>query len=148
MAGQNDFYSVALHEIGHSLGLNVNDPDTSWNTRQSGATFTGSNAVSVFGSAVPTVSSSNHHWLENTPSVVFGTNTPQEAAMDPTLTVGTRKLFTALDVAALKDVGWDIVPEPSTTAAFLTAALLFTSRRGRRMRRKQSDHQTNLPRAF
>lgn len=127
--GENDFYSVALHEIGHSLGLNVNSTTISWNTYQSGALFNGPNAVSVYGSAVPTVSGSNRHWAEDTMSVVFGTNTPQEAAMDPTLTVGERKLFTALDVAALKDVGWDIIPEPSTAATFLVAALLFTSRR-------------------
>ncbi len=132
IAGENDFFSVALHEIGHSLGLNVNDPEVSWNTRQSGAFFNGPNVVSVFGSAAPTETSSNHHWKEGTMSLVFGTNTPQEAAMDPTLTVGTRKLFTALDVAALKDVGWDVIPEPSATVTFLVAALLFTSRRTRR----------------
>ncbi|MBI1841854.1 MAG: PEP-CTERM sorting domain-containing protein [Verrucomicrobia bacterium] len=33
--------------------------------------------------------------------------------MDPTLTLGTRKHLTSLDVAALKDIGWTVVPEPS-----------------------------------
>src|SRR5690606_2650504 len=33
----------------------------------------------------------------------------QEAAMDPTLTTGARKLLTPLDFAALDDIGWEIV---------------------------------------
>ena len=41
-------------------------------------------------------------------SKVFGTNTAQEAAMDPEINAGTRKYLTALDAAALKDIGWSI----------------------------------------
>ncbi|HMP05649.1 MAG TPA: dockerin type I domain-containing protein, partial [Lacipirellulaceae bacterium] len=41
-----------------------------------------------------------------------GTNTVQEAAMDPEITVGTRKLLTSLDAAALADIGWSIVEPP------------------------------------
>ena len=45
-------------------------------------------------------------------SVVYGGSTPQEAAMDPDLQNGTRKRLTALDAAALKDIGWDVAPPP------------------------------------
>ena len=41
-------------------------------------------------------------------SKILGTNTVQEAAMDPTITQGTRKRLTALDAAALTDVGWTV----------------------------------------
>jgi MYXO-CTERM domain-containing protein len=46
-------------------------------------------------------------------SRVFGTNTPQEAALDPEITNGTRKEFTSLDGAGLTDIGWS-VNEPVT----------------------------------
>jgi hypothetical protein len=36
----------------------------------------------------------------------------QEAAMDPSITVGTRKLFTDLDYAGLADVGWETAAVP------------------------------------
>ncbi|MFG0285302.1 MAG: hypothetical protein ACF8R7_12860 [Phycisphaerales bacterium JB039] len=42
------------------------------------------------------------HWVEGT----FITG--QEAAMDPTIGTGRRKLLTALDLAALDDIGWEI----------------------------------------
>jgi hypothetical protein len=41
-------------------------------------------------------------------SRIYGTNTPQEAAMDPEITVGRRKRLTQLDAAALVDIGWEV----------------------------------------
>jgi hypothetical protein len=32
--------------------------------------------------------------------------------MDPDLNLGTRKRFTALDAAAMDDIGWDVIPPP------------------------------------
>jgi len=53
--------------------------------------------------------------LEGTESTIRGTDIVQEAALDPSITLGTRKLFTDLDVAVLEDLGWNIaelvVPE-------------------------------------
>jgi hypothetical protein len=43
-------------------------------------------------------------------SVVYGSSTAQEAAMDPDVQNGTRKRFTELDAAAMKDIGWDVIP--------------------------------------
>jgi hypothetical protein len=127
---ESDFFSVALHELGHVLGLSVYDPDNSWNTYQSGTTFAGPNVVLLSGSAVGTVDATDRHWAAGTMSVVFGTSTAQEAAMDPTLTVGTRKYFTELDVAALRDVGWMVVPEADSWQLLaIGGALVFLLRR-------------------
>lgn len=101
----NDFYSVALHEIGHVLGVGTSD---SWNNKINASNrFTGANAVAAFGGNVR-LQAGGGHWANGTNSTVFGTNTPQEAAMDPSLTNNTRKVFTTLDVAGLEDIGWEI----------------------------------------
>jgi hypothetical protein len=51
-------------------------------------------------------------------SVVLGTNTPQEAAMDPDIAVGVRKHFTSLDAGAMTDIGWTVVAPMFNSADF------------------------------
>lgn len=121
-ANQYDFYSVAMHELGHILGLGTSD---SWNRLIDGGLFTGSVATGVNGSA-PAVYSDDSHWAVNTLSVTPGiTGTSQLAAMTPDIAIGTRKLFTELDWAAMQDIGWQVaaVPEPARLAE--AAALLL-----------------------
>ncbi|AMK77742.1 MULTISPECIES: matrixin family metalloprotease [Methylomonas] len=119
----NDFYSVALHELGHLLGLGSSD---SWMNKASGTSFTGTNAVAAYGGNVP-LEGDKVHWFDGTKSTVNGVE--QESAMDPTIHVGTRKVFTQLDLAALKDVGWQVsvtaVPVPSAVWLFGSALLGF-----------------------
>lgn len=105
----NDFYSVALHELGHVLGFGIAD---SWDNLINTSTgeFTGANSVAAYGGNVP-LTSTGSHWAESTdPSPIYGTSTDREAAMDPTIVTGTRKHFTELDMAGLEDIGWTITP--------------------------------------
>lgn len=114
-SGQYDFYSVALRELGHVLGIGTAG---SWfanipGSTSSGATFAGANSVAAYGGPVP-LAVDNAHWLSGTTSTALGSGAPQDAAMGFTLAAGTRTYLTALDVAALQDVGWTVVPEASS----------------------------------
>jgi hypothetical protein len=77
--------------------------------------FFGPAATAEYGSAPPT--SGSGHWASGTMSRIFGTNTPQEAAMDPEITTGTRKVLTALDAAGLTDIGWEVGAAPTFNPA-------------------------------
>jgi hypothetical protein len=114
--GQSDFLSVAMHELGHLLGIGTSD---SWDRWIVAGTFRGPAARAEYGGNVP-VTASHAHWLYDTESTVDGV--VQEAAMDPNLTQGTRKLFTDLDFAGLDDVGWEVtVPRDVWSGAAGTA---------------------------
>ena len=79
------------------------------------------------------------HIAEGTVSTIIGTLIPQEAVMDPTLTNGERKLLTALDVAFLKDIGWQVVPEPASwVLALVAGGVLLAFVAARRPRRVAS----------
>ena len=123
----NDFYSVALHEIGHVLGLGTAD---SWTNKVSGGNFIGENAVAAFGGNVP-LTANFAHWQEGTRSTTLA-GLVQEAMMDPTLTTGTRKLPTRLDFAALNDVWKETaVPVPAAFWLFGSALVSFAGLRRR-----------------
>ncbi|MBX9655283.1 peptidase M10A and M12B matrixin and adamalysin [bacterium] len=112
-SGFNSFISVVEHEFGHLLGYGGAD---SWKNKIDNVNgnlfFHGSASVAEFGGLVPLFNQS--HWGDGIMSNVNGI--VQEAVLDPTLTVGKRKEFSALDFAGLSDIGWEVlaVPEPSS----------------------------------
>ena len=103
-ATQADFLSTAIHEIAHVMGFGTSD---NWDNLVSGENFTGKTSSAMVGSSVPLEPAPDlGHWLDGTTSQVNGLN--QEAAMDPSITDGERKLLTALDYAGLEDIGWEV----------------------------------------
>ena len=102
-----DFYSVAVHELGHLLGISNANP--SWTQWINEAEFEGPAALAEFdGLANVPLAADDGHWGEGV------TDDGQEAAMDPSLASGERKEFTELDFAGLVDLGWALLPETYT----------------------------------
>lgn len=123
LSGKNDFLSVATHELGHLFGIGTSG---SWLTKIEGSKFTGANATAANDNIQVSLSGSGH-WASDTMSTVYGTTTPQEAAMDPSITVGTQKFFTRLDFAGMQDIGWTLIPEPSSALLLGIAAAFGAS---------------------
>jgi len=106
-AGVNEFYSVAVHELAHLLGVGTSH---SWtNQINASGQFAGTHSVQAHGSPIA-LDPTDSHWASGTDSTLPGTITVQETALDPEITVGTRKELTTLDWAALQDVGWEVAP--------------------------------------
>ncbi len=116
-----DFYSVALHELGHVLGYGT---APSWTNQVSSGLFTGASSTALYGGDVP-LAGGEAHWQDGLLSGGL------ETAMDPTIAAGVRKRFSSLDLAGLADIGWEVAAIPLPAPLFLLAALLpllFTRR--------------------
>src|SRR4051812_3181100 len=110
LGSANDFLSVATHEVEHLFGFGTSD---AWYNQVSAGKFTGPDSVALYdGPGDVPLSPDSAHWAEGTRDDGVG------VAMDPQLTVGTRRLLTPLDYAGLDDVGWSMPPRvaPSLTS--------------------------------
>lgn len=105
-SGKNDLYSVALHEILHAVGLGTSE---SWNDLTSGTTWNGSEVQAITGSGANLIDGAGSHIAEDVMSTRISDGSPQEVVMDPTITRGSRKELTTLDLAFLRDIGYETV---------------------------------------
>jgi hypothetical protein len=134
-AGTSDFYSVALHELLHTVGFGVS---ASWQSLVSGTDYLGVEGIAANGgSGTGLVAGAGDHLAANISSPRITDGVLQEVIMDPDLTLGTRKYLTELDLAVMRDLGLKTfattaVPEPSAFAFLLLGGVAFCGRRRKR----------------
>lgn len=128
---EQDFFSVALHELGHALGFGEVDSDaskkTAWENLTTGTGFTGANSLTTHSPEgnVPLASASDlSHWLQAIEdSPVYEGSGNQKPIMVPSIAPGVRRGLTNLDAASLADIGWQIeLPSGSASALTLVSA--------------------------
>lgn len=123
-ATEQDFYSVALHELGHVLGLGTSDE---WKALITDTNFMGAKAVASYGGSVPVgTNDEGGHWATDaTTSPVYELAGMQLPLMLPSIDKGIRRRLTNLDAAALADIGWEIdLPGSGASAATLASISL------------------------
>lgn len=126
-----EFISVALHEMGHVLGIGTAD---SWNNKISGAVFSGAASTRSNGTAPPVQSGGGHFGGTSLVSDLFGSFGRPHGISRPVLMLASSTdngsnfdVASDLDLAGLIDCGWEISPPLDLTATTLKpSAAAFT----------------------
>ena len=100
-----DFYSVALHELLHCVGMGASDE---WDSNTNGSTWRGSEVIRLRGNGRSLIASDDSHLVTGqgilSPKITDGAM--QESALVPMTKRGVRIRLTELDLALLRDIGF------------------------------------------
>lgn len=132
-----DFYSVALHEMLHTIGVGTSE---NWESLWSGdGVWTGAKALAeangedhlVYVGGTLGDGSYGAHIADGVQSTSIVDSALQDPAMTYSIYNGKRKFLTALDLAFLEDLGFTVdynafaaVPEPATFALLFGGVML------------------------
>lgn len=140
-SGQFDFFTVAMHETAHVLGIGTAD---SWFAQVDDGTFAGALTTALNGGVAPALRNdgSDTHFASSVAGHANGAQ--QVALLSATIPVGGRRYMTDLDWAALSDIGWEVaslyatVPAPVPEAPTWAMALAGLGVLGLRQRQKRA----------
>ena len=138
--GKIDFYSVALHELLHTIGIGTAD---SWDDQIAAANaggedldWAGAEVIDVNGTGLDLIEADGGHIALGTMSTRLSDGMAQEVIMSPSIAPGERRELTALDAAFLRDIGWAAnvaaVPEPGIATLGSLVGMLVLARRRRK----------------
>ena len=105
--GENDLLTVALHEIGHVLGIGTASTFESLVQDQA---FIGPNAINLNGGVAIPLHADDAH--------VEDGYSENNVLMDPTTTVGDRVSISEIDKAILSDLGYSVIGFLNNSATF------------------------------
>ena len=111
-SNQYDFDAVLTHELMHIFGFGLETP--SFNRLITGGRYNGVAATTVYGGSIPMQADSNGTSDHFAQGVRYG---GQESIMVPAIGAGVQKTLTALEYAALRDIGWEYTPVPASPPA-------------------------------
>lgn len=119
-SNQTDFYTVALHEIGHVFGFGTSN---SFDALVSGGEFRGPKSIAAYdGTGNPPLSEDLAHWQDGV------TDEGMLTAMDPVAENGVRVSLTDFDWAAFDDLGWSLnsgLPTVTPTIGLSTTSTVY-----------------------
>ena len=129
-SGLIDFYSVALHEILHTLGIGTYE---SWDANVSGDDWLGEAVQALLNEDDENNLVEPGHIADSVIGRTLATGDLQEAVMGPSISAGQRLFLTDVDLAFLTDIGWTTVavPEPSLAMGLAGMGALGLLRRRR-----------------
>lgn len=102
-SNKSDFYSTALHEAMHAIGMGAS---SAWDSLVSGSNWTGSEVVAYLGSGSGVIDADGGHVAAGIMSPRITDGVLQESVLVPSSMSGERAELTELDLAFLRDLGF------------------------------------------